>query len=127
MKFADIPINTCQSVFQDVAPFSIPTEEIFQLSDYFLDYLEETGVFVSDATNRDTKIKEWVEKVDYKVYSQLFDDFYKDVFDSLLDLLLTRLNQLLVLLSFEKPPPKDLLRQTLKIKVAEKLLVRFFH
>jgi hypothetical protein len=126
MKFADIPINTCQSIFQNVAPFSMPTEQIFQISDYFLDYLEETGAFLSDETDRDTKTKEWLEKVDYETYGQLFDAFCKPVFDSFLDRLLTRLNQLLVFLSFEKPPPKDLLGQTLKIKVAEKLLVRFF-
>jgi hypothetical protein len=132
MKFADIPINTSQSAFQNVAPFSMSAEEISEISDDFLDYLQQHGVFIREAdggfvlASTDRDIKEWLEKVDYEIYSQLFDAFSKPVFDSFLDYLLTRLNQLLVLLSFEKPPPKYLLPQTLKIKVAEKLFVRFF-
>jgi hypothetical protein len=119
MKYTDIPTTTLTA-----SPSAMKEESQQQFADWFLEYLEENKLIVRSSLDRG--IRSWLEQVEYNQYSELFDNFWDNLrTPALIEKIVARSIQLVALISFKKPPSKDLLRQVTKAKVAETLLDRF--
>lgn len=118
MQFTDLPSTPLS------ASLSNKANEAFDiLKEGFLKYLEEKNIIVRSSI--DNTLKDWLKNTSYNNYFSLFRNYWQQTYNLKIEKIIVLAVQLVSILSFQKPPSKDIILRLISIRVAEILLSNY--